>query len=67
MFAGASEYLPSADMWLLHIYCIVFPNNRLICIEETNSLAQITSNVVEAKTVNSFQRRLDKLWTDQPV
>ena len=28
-FAGASEYLPSADKWLLHIYCILFANTSL--------------------------------------
>ena len=31
MFAGASECLPSADKWLLHIYCncILFANTSL--------------------------------------
>ena len=33
-------------------------------VDQWNSLP---SNIVEAKTVNSFQRRLDKLWRDQPV
>ena len=27
----------------------------------------LPSNVMEAKPVNSFERRLDKLWRDQPV
>ena len=29
VFAGASEYLPSADKWLLHIYCILFANTSI--------------------------------------
>ena len=26
VFTGASDYLPSADKWLLHIYYILFAN-----------------------------------------
>ena len=29
MFADADEYLPSADKWVLHIYCILFTNTSL--------------------------------------
>ena len=29
VFAGDSEYLPSADKLLLHIYCILFANTSL--------------------------------------
>ena len=33
-------------------------------VDQWNSLP---SSIEEAKTVNSFERRLDRLWRDQPV
>ena len=29
VFAGDCEYLPSAEKWLLHLYCILFANTLL--------------------------------------
>ena len=42
MFAGARDYLPSADKWLLHIHFFVCKHlTRAICNVKTTSLAQI--------------------------
>ena len=56
-----------------HIYKINKSRARLnvrkysFCMRIVDQWNSLPSDVVEAKTVNSFERRLDKLWRDQPI
>ena len=56
-----------------HIYKIYKSRARLnvrkysFCMRIVDQWNSLPSDVVEAKTVNSFERRLDKLWRDQPI
>ena len=47
VFAGSSEYLPSADKWLLHIYCILFAKTSLErYVLRKQTIAQILSTKI---------------------
>ena len=64
-FAGASEYLPSADKWLLHIYYILFANTsleRYVLRKQTVLIAQILcTKIVKVRKAAKIRNRYNQV------
>ena len=71
VFAGTSDYLPSADKWLSYIYCILhyFSKHftRAMFIEETNSLAQILCTCKHEKRITLIMNKMLVAFAFRPL
>ena len=69
VFVGTSDYLPSADKWLLYIYCIFFSKHftRAIFVEETNSLAQILCTCKHEKRITLIMNKMLVAFAFRPL
>ena len=68
VFVGTSDYLPSADKWLLyilHYFNKLF--KRAIFIEETNSLAQILCTCKHEKRITLIMNKLLVAFVFRPL
>ena len=68
VFVGTSDYLPSADKWLLYIYCIFSKHfTRAIFVEETNSLAQILCTCKHEKRITLIMNKMLVAFAFRPL
>ena len=70
VFVGTSDYLPSADKWLLYIYILHYFSKHLtraIFIEETNSLAQILCTCKHEKRITLIMNKMLVAFSFRPL
>ena len=70
VFVGASDYLPSADKWLLYIYILHYfskHSTRAIFIVEINSLAQILCTCKHEKRITLILNKMLVAFTFRPL
>ena len=69
VFVGISDYLPSADKWLLYIYRIIFWKHfmRAIFIEEANSLAHILCTCKHEKRITLTMNKMLVAFAFRPL
>ena len=68
VFVGTSDYLPSADKWLLYMYCIILVTLYESDIqEETNSLAQIVCTCRHEKRITLIMNKMLVAFTFRPL
>ena len=68
VFVATSDYLPSADKWLLYIYCIILANTtRAIFAEESNSLAQILCTCKHEKRITLIMNKMLVAFAFRPL
>ena len=68
VFVGTSDYLPSADKWLLYIYCIILANTlRERYSLKTNSLAQILCTCKHEKRITLIMNKMLVAFAFRPL
>ena len=68
VFVGTSDYLPSADKWLLYILHYFSKHfTRAISIDETKSLAQILCTCKHKKHITLIMNKLLVAFAFRPL
>ena len=68
VFVGTSDYLPSADKWLLYILHYFSKHfTRAIFIEETNSLAQILCTCKHENRITLIMNKMVVAFAFRPL
>ena len=71
VFVGTSDYLPSADKWLLYtVYILHYFSKhftRAIFVEETNSLAQMLCTCKHEKRITRIMNKMLVAFAFRPL